>query len=1391
MKRLQLIICLLIGNICLFAQQRSESEAMQIAQEFLGKTGRTPQLSVVPTQKLSAQIRKKVASARKAPANKSSFYVVNDEANNRYVIVSADERMYNILGYSDNGIFDADSLPEGLMDILYGYNIQYDYLIRNAKPSHNYKAKRRTAIVVEPLIKTKWNQESPYNDQCPEEKVLGLVDMKTATGCVATAMAQVMNYHQYPARGQGYTSYTTSTNISQSMYFSSVNFDWANMANIYDDSSTEAQKNAVAELMHACGVSVHMDYSWLSSSAYSQDMAYALIKYFKYNPNIRYYERRYFSKDNWDEIIQEDLANGRPILYSGMGEGKTNDGTTYKYGHQFVLDGCNAEGMYSFNFGWGGKYDGYYELTAITPDEDDDFTLDQAMVCNVFPQTVGKHEDIFFATAVLYDKTKINVGSYASATFDPHCACVETNSYGAKFNGEFGIGVFDVNKNFVKSLYRKSENRMSTGSYYESLKATMLFDRSTFTDGAIYYIAPYAKANSSSDYTWMRTTYGLWDYYIATVSDGVVTLGRNPIPIPTGRVYASAFDINNSKKEWQFTLTQDPDDERVYWFDGFDPALSGSENHVKGTLDDFGTQIHIKIGQQVGNSLTITNYSSPGDILVSVSAKDSVMSIDGAWGTLKMRESGDNISQEPYSQYSLTEMTFKYVPVVPPAIIYNEADKTVSMACSTEGASIYYTTNGNRPTTSSDLYSAPIPVTANCVIKAIAVKNGEQSEVTELVINDFTVDKPVITVVDDTSVTLTCSTNDADIYYTLDNSSPVTSTTRTKYLTTFIVDHSCTVKAIGVKAGYNNSEISERYVPGPIPPGGALIVNDNVAGKLEERVGANRKISTKALVVSGQLNGTDIAFIRDMTNNYSLSVLNIANTRIVSGGEPYYTTSYSEYSTENDVVGVDMFYRCKNLTDITLPTSAKKIKMFALSGCDGLNSLSIPCHSVEDLAIQDCKNLETLYLESTVQEFDGSNFTGCPKLATINAEDNQKYISVDGVLYSKDKTTLVKYPMGKNDQSFAIPSSVTTIGRNAFNYAQIESIAIPSSVITIGASAFSNCARLTNIELPNSIKAIDYMAFWGCKSLVNVSMPSELKEIESMVFYNCSNLREFTIGEKITTIASDAFDNCSTLQKFNADENNAKFTTENGVLYSKDMTCLVRCPLAYYSDEFRVPDGVSQIENGAFKGCKNIGKFILPESVAEIGSSAFTYCAMTSINMPKNISRIGYMAFWGCDQLETFIIPENVTEIEDYLLYSCKKLSYLEIPKGVKLITSNAFYGCESLRMIKCFVEDVDNMIVEASYDGSHRAFYKVPADCTWIVPYAPLYKKQPWWVSTWRAFSTKGDVNDDGKVDIADAVIVLNVMAEGSYIKDADINSDNNVDIADFVGILNIMAEK
>ena len=266
-KLVLLVIALLLIGFKATAQQRSEQEALQIARDFWGTNGSYGPLSVVKQQKVKAQARRRLAPSQMAVSSNSSFYVVNDETNNRFVIVSSDERFHDILGYSNNGKFDAEMAPPALLELLEGYDAELDYLKEYAATNISHPQKRTTFPVVEPLIKSKWGQQSPYWDWCPYN-----LEKNTAhpcvTGCVATALAQVMNYYQYPEYGQNSYSYTTSFGTTLAIDYDTVHFEWNKICdtyNYYYDENGERQRTPlrstdeqreVAKLMKACGVSV-------------------------------------------------------------------------------------------------------------------------------------------------------------------------------------------------------------------------------------------------------------------------------------------------------------------------------------------------------------------------------------------------------------------------------------------------------------------------------------------------------------------------------------------------------------------------------------------------------------------------------------------------------------------------------------------------------------------------------------------------------------------------------------------------------------------------------------------------------------------------------------------------------------------------------------------------------------------------------------------------------------------------------------------------------------------------------------------------------------------------------------------------------------------------------
>ena len=493
--------------LSLYAAPRTVQQAQQIASEFAGSAGNLKKTMGTSTR---------LAYTRSGDSQ-PLFYVFNRDAG--FVIVSADDRAPEILGYSDAGPFDIDSLPDNFRYLLNSYAAELESLAAapEAVALSAKKVERSTQATgksVAPLLGSiLWDQGDPYNRQCPVMSDGG----RSVVGCVATAMAQIMGYHQWPEKGTGtIPGYTTR---SQGLVIDEENientyYDWDHITPVYTSESTDEEQNAVATLMYHCGISVGMDYGY-ESGAFSQDVPEALTTYFGYNRNMKLLNRLYYTKAEWDSIIRHELDEKRPVYYSGA---------SAQGGHAFVCDGYDTNGLFHINWGWSGLSNGYFMLSNLTPaaqgtgGSNGGFNWSQAIITGIQPQTLpddGLYQ-LCMDTTLSVSRTEIG----RNESFEVWVNGL-WNQGSNTFEGNIGPALCDEAGNVVCPLEMMSTLLDRSYGWY-SLSFGEKTIPGTVPDGS-YRLHLVYQAAGSSDYHVMRAPAGTPNYLQVTVSGDRVT----------------------------------------------------------------------------------------------------------------------------------------------------------------------------------------------------------------------------------------------------------------------------------------------------------------------------------------------------------------------------------------------------------------------------------------------------------------------------------------------------------------------------------------------------------------------------------------------------------------------------------------------------------------------------------------------------------------------------------------------------------------------------------------------------------------------------------------------------------------------------------------------------
>jgi len=261
------------------------------------------------------------------------------------------------------------------------------------------------------------------------------------------------------------------------------------------------------------------------------------------------------------------------------------------------------------------------------------------------------------------------------------------------------------------------------------------------------------------------------------------------------------------------------------------------------------------------------------------------------------------------------------------------------------------------------------------------------------------------------------------------------------------------------------------------------------------------------------------------------------------------------------------------------------------------------------------------------------------------------------------------------------------------SYKNMESVVIPSEikiaghvypVTSIGYRAFDGCSSLTNVNIPSSVTNIRHGLFWNCSGLTHIEIPSSVTHIGNYAFYGCSGLTSIEIPSNVTSIGGKVFDCCSELTSINVAYDNSIYTSEDGVLYDKNKTEIIRTP-EKKKENFKLPSSVTSIGNSAFRGCRALTNIDLPSGVTSIGQSAFMGCSgLTSIEIPSRVTDIYVYAFRGCSGLTHIVIPSSVTSIGYEAFYLCENLDVvINNSKENVTVYEDAFYRCKSVKFLK------------------------------------------------------------------------------------------------------------
>lgn len=464
---------------------------------------------------------KLVHTAKSSSTGTNLYYVFNRDEDRGFLLVGADDRIPEVIGYSERGHFDADAMPENMRSMMESWSDQAEWLVTHPEAKRAKVIKPRQAV--EPLLgDIQWDQNDPYNKLCPNVTQYSAYGEKlstkapAATGCVATALSQVMYYHRWPEQGHGSVRYQSDNGddvINISVNYEGESFDWDSMESKITKKSSANAISAVSRLMYYVGTSVESVYG-MGTGATSIAIAPALKEYWGYDKGLRYLIRDFHTEADWNYILQEELIARRPVPYGGV--------TRKKAGHFFVLDGMDERGYYHVNWGWSGEGNGYYRLELLLSENpglgsvNDGFHYQQNMVVGIQKPTGQEAEEQICFTAEMLENFDETISRQGSAIIKAHGVW---NNSATSATAKLGFALFDAEGNVLKEVIAVNTDSYDPAYGVNTMEAGFEFPSEipvgTYTIRPIYQLD---RENYGVNHV-IRLPQGRADRYTVTVTD--------------------------------------------------------------------------------------------------------------------------------------------------------------------------------------------------------------------------------------------------------------------------------------------------------------------------------------------------------------------------------------------------------------------------------------------------------------------------------------------------------------------------------------------------------------------------------------------------------------------------------------------------------------------------------------------------------------------------------------------------------------------------------------------------------------------------------------------------------------------------------------------------------